>query len=241
MPAAAHNGAVTTAGGDRVSSALTLPRQQDPPAARLRRPLPLAPVPPPAAGSRRRRVLAATMLVLAFVAGGATALLSGPGGATPAPSSLAPTAQDPAAQAPPLSPTVVPPSAGLPVPLPPASVATSQVSGTVPWTDSGLRVRAGDRVGVRATGDVRNNPDGGSGPDGVAGNPGLHRFNVIQGADHGALLARIGPGGEPFLVGSAATFSAPASGALEFGVNDTGLDNNSGAFTVHAEVNGPVG
>lgn len=113
------------------------------------------------------------------------------------------------------------------------------VAGTQPWTDSGLDLRAGDRVHITATGTVFHNlPTASSaGPDG-APDPNLRQFNVLADANHAGLLGRLGESGDPFQVGSDSTFAAPTAGRLYLGVNDRGVDNNSGAFVATVEVVG---
>jgi hypothetical protein len=82
---------------------------------------------------------------------------------------------------------------------------------------SGIRVRAGDKISVRAEGSIVMSPWGNnaaSGPDG-APNYGWYTPNDIPG---GALVARIGDKGQIFKVGRQSTFVAKNSGLLQFAV-----------------------
>jgi hypothetical protein len=82
---------------------------------------------------------------------------------------------------------------------------------------SGVRVQAGDKITVRAEGNIIMSPWGGNaatGPDG-ASNYGWYVPNDIPG---GALVARIGEKGQIFKVGRQATFVAKSSGVLQFAV-----------------------
>jgi hypothetical protein len=90
------------------------------------------------------------------------------------------------------------------------------------FKSSGVRVQAGDKITIRADGQLIMTPWGSnymSSPDGGA-NYGWYMPNEIPG---GALVARIGNGGKTFKVGSRHTFIAKTSGMLQFAV---GIDNN---------------
>jgi hypothetical protein len=114
---------------------------------------------------------------------------------------------------------------------PPARVETVTVDARKAFTDTGVDVAVGDRVAVGATGTIFHDASGSTGPNGVAERRDLHQFNVLDTENHGALIGRIGPNGAPFSVGSDFSSSSLAPGRLFLGVNDIGLDNNSGAFT----------
>jgi len=96
-------------------------------------------------------------------------------------------------------------------------------------------VHAGELVVLTATGQVVHSIELGqkSGPDGDPGK--RYPTNVLPEADHNALIGRIGAR-DPFLVGSSTEFAARGDGRLWLGVNDAGVDNNSGAFTAHVRV-----
>jgi hypothetical protein len=115
------------------------------------------------------------------------------------------------------------------------------VPGTVAWTDTGIDVRSGDLLAIEASGEIQAGPDQPAiGPDG-AHDPGLRVFNLpeLQGANHAALIGRIGEAGSPFLVGPILKASADRDGRLFLGINDMGVDNNAGAFDVVVTVSPP--
>ena len=115
-------------------------------------------------------------------------------------------------------------------------VASSEltVSATEQWSYSGFDVEPGNRVTISATGFAYHTQGLGSGPNGDE-DPGLQQFNLIEDAHHSALIGRVGEG-EPFLVGEGVSFTAEDSGPLYLGINDQGVDNNEGEFTVTIEV-----
>jgi hypothetical protein len=93
------------------------------------------------------------------------------------------------------------------------------VSGTnlaqTSFKTSGLRVERGDKITVRATGQIAMTPWGGghqSTPDGGS-YYGWYRPNEIEG---GSLVAKIGDSGQIFKVGSKKTFVAKQSGVIQF-------------------------
>ena len=113
--------------------------------------------------------------------------------------------------------------------------------GTVAWTDSGLDVATGDIVHYRAEGLVAHTvePRTEVGPGCDRLRPELAVFNyqvngVPMSGSHGGLIGRIGDG-TPFVMGQAGTLAVDAPGRLFLGVNDQGLDNNDGEFTVELE------
>jgi hypothetical protein len=113
----------------------------------------------------------------------------------------------------------------------PSRVETVTVDARRGFIDTGVDVAVGDRVAVSATGTIFHDASGSTGPNGVAERRDLAQFNVLDTENHGALIGRIGQTGAPFSVGSDFSSSSLAPGRLFLGVNDRGLDNNSGAFT----------
>lgn len=105
------------------------------------------------------------------------------------------------------------------------------------WTDTGLDVKAGQEVEIRAQGEVFINENTACSPTGLQ-DPGaapikkmfLRKFNVMREAGHGALIGKVGDGGTPFLVGKAHTFKSHSEGRLYLGINDKDYHNNHGAF-----------
>lgn len=117
--------------------------------------------------------------------------------------------------------------------------ATVTVDGDVSWTESEIDLVAGDKVTVEASGKAFHNEMDSTGPDGIVdpvANAAAKDFSVIGDSNHNALIAKIGPGGEPFFVGGFAQFTAKATGRLFFGANDTGIQNNSGKYTAKVTV-----
>lgn len=110
------------------------------------------------------------------------------------------------------------------------------IPGTIVWTDTAIDLKPGDLVVIEATGDVilgsrgtHGGPDGNDDPEIRTNNvPGLENEN------HGALIGRIGEEeeGMPFLVGAQHGWTVEEEGRLFLGINDTGVNNNDGAFDV---------
>jgi serine/threonine protein kinase len=191
--------------------------------------LPPEVAPPAATGTGSRRnwwiALVAGLVVLALAGAGAVVYRSqqppsqAHGGAPRATSPPAPTTSAP-------SPTLSPPR---PV----------EVPGTASWTATGVSLTARQQFVVHASGGVSFiqraapvGPDGDSKP-----HPGVC---VLPGPNnHAGLIGRISVSGTPFLVGS--NFAGPAnqSGELFLGINDVGVDNNSGAFAATVQVAQP--
>ena len=90
------------------------------------------------------------------------------------------------------------------------------VSGSQPWTDTGIDLAAGDTVGLAAVG--KNSPEGCT-PEGATGNPGSSTVRPLASAPAGALIARISEKSEPLLVGSKGEIHADSSGRLFLGLN----------------------
>ena len=119
-----------------------------------------------------------------------------------------------------------------------ATTVPQPISVAVPadeaWTDTGFDVVAGQELQIEASGTIVHHPDPvlRAGPEGNP-DPQLRQYNVptLGNVDHSSLIAKIGDA-QPFFVGKSITFSAPASGRLYLGINDAGVHNNDGEFTV---------
>jgi hypothetical protein len=101
-------------------------------------------------------------------------------------------------------------------------------------------LKVNDDVNITASGTVFPNTANRSlaaGPDGVPNQPQIRQFDVVPGVDHSGLIGRVGTNGSPFVVGHADRFTAAIAGPLFLGINDTGVDNNDGAFTARVTVN----
>jgi PKD domain/EF hand len=105
-----------------------------------------------------------------------------------------------------------------------------------PWTDTGLVIRAGDRVRIEADGSVRLSNDSSD----VAAPAGARSGRQASGAPFpqqraGSLIARIGS--EPIWIGDSGIITrAPATGRLYLGVNDDFFEDNSGSFRARVAV-----
>lgn len=107
------------------------------------------------------------------------------------------------------------------------------VSARETWTDTGITVRAGDILVIRATGEIQFSNDTGD-VAGPAGARGRRATNAAPLPDQniGALIARV-EGSPPFTVGGqTGTIRAPRAGRLYLGVNDDVLTDNHGEFRV---------
>ena len=116
---------------------------------------------------------------------------------------------------------------------------TVNVDGRVAFTDTGIDLQKDDEVATTATGQVFPAvPDQTvfATPDGVPNRPDLRIYNVLGNVDHSGLIGKVGAEGSPFAMGSAHKFTTPTPGRFFLGINDTGLENNGGAFSVTVTV-----
>jgi PA-IL-like protein len=105
-----------------------------------------------------------------------------------------------------------------------------RVEGNRDWTDTGITVRRGQRIGFSTSGQVAFRGSEQVGPDGSPNEP--RNGLAVQQVGVGGLIGRVGTGA-PFAIGSNSQLIAmPANGRLYLGINDTGVGDNSGAFTV---------
>ena len=108
------------------------------------------------------------------------------------------------------------------------------------WTDSGLMVRAGQRLRINASGRV-------SLGNGIYATPtGLPRMadnnKLMRNEPTGALIAVIGDDNDDFIfVGANTEFVAKRDGRLFLGVNEGNLADNSGAYDVTVEAEAIAG
>jgi hypothetical protein len=102
------------------------------------------------------------------------------------------------------------------------------------WTDTLVDCKAGNVLEIAATGGIAHKPGGDLfGPD---GNPDpkvreTHPEAPMPNVNHAALIGSID--GQPpyFPVGNKTTYTCDAVGRLFLGINDEGVDNNSGRFS----------
>ena len=135
------------------------------------------------------------------------------------------------------------PRSSLPSVGSPGELSAVTVDATDPnWTDSRLTVRKGQRLEISAFGLVRSSARAAAvGPRGEQGGHATGQ-RIVPAFPHMALLATIAPpgtqvpldagAGRPGVVdvGPHRIFTAPASGELLLGVNDSGPGNNHGWF-----------
>jgi hypothetical protein len=105
-----------------------------------------------------------------------------------------------------------------------------QVDGKRDWTDTGITVRRGQRLGFSSSGQVAFRGNEQVGPD---GSPSEGRNGVpVQAVGVGGLIGRVGTSA-PFPIGSNSQLIAmPANGRLYLGINDSSTGDNSGSFSV---------
>jgi tetratricopeptide (TPR) repeat protein len=113
---------------------------------------------------------------------------------------------------------------------------TVEIPATQAWTDTHVDCQNGKLLEVAATGTVLHNKStslSAVGPDGDS-NPDLLQFNVpgLPNANHAALIGSIDRQQPFFVVGTRATLQCLRTGSLFLGINDIGVTNNSGEFTV---------
>jgi Ca2+-binding EF-hand superfamily protein len=110
---------------------------------------------------------------------------------------------------------------------------TVSVSSQLSWTDTGITVRAGDAIVIRASGQIKfsGNSRDVAEPDGARGRPST-KYAPLPNIEIGALIGRVG-NSAPFVVGSdSGNLRAPRDGRLYLGVNDDVLTDNRGEFRV---------
>ena len=126
-----------------------------------------------------------------------------------------------------------------------AAVTPIRVPANVEWVSTGIWLESGQTVylsaeGLAITGSIRWFFASRSGPAGQVWGLGCGQYEAapppcaLDDAPYGALIGRVGPDGEPFLIGGASSFVAPVSGYLYLVVNDNlGFYNdNLSGFTV---------
>ena len=119
----------------------------------------------------------------------------------------------------------------------PAKYASNFEVGVNHHVDTGIKVAKGDKITIRASGEVTFGIMAGSGgPEGIDFLPSYNYFAELK---HGCLIGRIHSvdADDPWsYIGESADFTADRSGLLEFNVNDNDPDNNVGEFKVEITV-----
>ncbi len=118
----------------------------------------------------------------------------------------------------------------------PAKYASNYEVGVNHHVDSGIKVTKGDKISIRASGEVTFGIMAGSGgPEGINFFP---SYNYFENLSHGCLIGRIAQSeDDPWTyIGASADFTADRSGELQFNVNDNDPSNNVGEFEVKITV-----
>lgn len=107
------------------------------------------------------------------------------------------------------------------------------VAANVAWTDTNINVRSGQGIYFEANGDIRWGPGRRDGPDGERNSP-INPARPIPSRPGAALIGRVGEDStDYFYIGSNRdVIRMRSSGRLFLGINDDGLQDNSGAFRV---------
>ncbi|MEO7156069.1 MAG: hypothetical protein ABI039_00825, partial [Vicinamibacterales bacterium] len=103
------------------------------------------------------------------------------------------------------------------------------VTGNTEWVDTGIDVRAGDVLTIRADGSVRLSENGND--TATPGGASRRAANASM-PNHpaGALIARVGTGAPIFIGDGRGISKLTSGGRLYLGVNDDHWADNSGAF-----------
>ena len=127
--------------------------------------------------------------------------------------------------------------------LPSGTALTSQemqLTGDSAWADTGIDVRAGQRIVFTASGKMRfADQQTDTAPVGMTrGFKDLLRVLPFNEAGRGALIGRIGDKDttQPFLIGASRDMVAANSGRLSVGINQAVDDTGDGTYTVRVEV-----
>lgn len=101
------------------------------------------------------------------------------------------------------------------------------------WTPTGVSCASGDVLVVTATGIAMHgtDPTATVSPDGLE-EPWFHQFNVpgLPDANTAGLIGSLDEQQDFFVVGSGVEYECPRAGQLFLGINDRGLEGNSGAW-----------
>jgi len=114
-----------------------------------------------------------------------------------------------------------------------------KVPASAVWTDTKIKLNAGEKILVTASGSIRYGDGEESGPEGLARSwRDLLRLPPVKDAGRGALIGRVGDFDEavPFLIGARLEFEAPIAGRLFLGVNEQSGDTAEGSFAVRVEI-----
>ena len=105
------------------------------------------------------------------------------------------------------------------------------------WTDTGMRVEAGDTITFDAEGSIQMSADDGDTATPSGSRTGRRAVDApLRNQSAGLLIARIGAS-TVVSIGDRRTSRAPVGGELYLGVNDDVLGDNSGEYRVSVTVN----
>ena len=105
------------------------------------------------------------------------------------------------------------------------------VSAREAWTDTGIEVRNGQQIYIRASGEVRWGPGRRDGAGGERNSP-YNANRPLPDRPGAALIARIGERDVFFIGADQGPFRVRGNGRLFLGINDDVLTDNSGALRV---------
>jgi len=108
------------------------------------------------------------------------------------------------------------------------------------WTDTGITLEPGQQVVFNADGKLRySDAKVDNGPEGLTRNfKDLIRILPFNDVGRGAVIGRIGDPdyAQPFLIGPSKDVTAPVSGKLWIGINQSNSDTGDGSYTVNVAV-----
>jgi LssY C-terminus len=116
-----------------------------------------------------------------------------------------------------------------------------EMSGAKQWMDTGIDLRAGEKLHITAAGTITYAKGNQFGPEGIPRGYAdlIHEYAVPDGG-HGELIGRIGSGAasNAFAVGSNASYTAPVAGRLFLGLNQSLRDaaGAEGLFQVNVKI-----
>lgn len=117
----------------------------------------------------------------------------------------------------------------------PSEPGTVTVAANQEWTPTGIRVRSGETVRFRSSGQVQLSADANDKAQPAGAFGGRKAANAqVPDVPVGALIGRI-DNGRPFPIGDQTELAMPATGQLFLGVNDDAVGDNTGQFTVAVE------
>ena len=131
------------------------------------------------------------------------------------------------------------------------TATTISLPANVEWDDSGISITTGQSVTIGASGevyigDVSAGMPGVSNYQSPAGDANLSTSGLggspfaAPGLVPWSLVGRIGATGTPFEIGTGANITASASGELYLSVNDNNFGDNSGSWSIQAQVGSAV-